>query len=173
MLDVTSSHDGRGTTPQRVAAAAATVAVLDLAFATVLWVLIQQKITMVQLVQGIAGGVMGKAAFAAGAASVALGLAVHCTIAFAWTIVYLIVVRRSATLRQIVATWRGALLLGVGYGVLVWLLMDFVVLPLSRATPTPLFSANFLYTLLAHVTVVGPPIVLLLKDGGGIVPTRD
>jgi uncharacterized membrane protein YagU involved in acid resistance len=139
----------------------------------VLWVVIQQKITVVQLLQGIAGGVMGKAAYAAGASSIAVGLAVHCTIAFAWTIVYLIIVRRSARLRRIITTWRGRLLLGVGYGVLVWLLMDFVVLPLSRATPTPLFSANFLYTLLAHVTVVGPPIVLLLKDGGGSVPTRD
>jgi hypothetical protein len=53
-------------------------------------------------------------------------------------------------------------LAGLGYGAVVWLLMDGVVLPLSRAHATPVTAAWFWIQLATHPFVVGLPIALIL-----------
>lgn len=157
----------------RVASAAALVAVLDLSFALGNWVVIRRATTVTRLLQSIATGLLGKDAFQGGTATAALGLLTHCAIATAWTLFYLVLVRNWKWLSR-TATYAHLLpWLGVGYGVVVWLLMDFVILPLSRATPTPFPSTGFFVTLLAHVTVVGPPIVLTLRDGNSRARVED
>jgi uncharacterized membrane protein YagU involved in acid resistance len=54
--------------------------------------------------------------------------------------------------------------IGVVYGASVWLAMDFIVIPLSRATPTSLSSSWFYICLVWHMIGVGPPMAIILRD---------
>ena len=61
---------------------------------------------------------------------------------------------------------RGTVLVGLAYGAAVWLLMDGVVLPLSRARVTPLTAPWFWIQLATHPFVVGLPIALVVGGVG-------
>lgn len=83
-------------------------------------------VTPVRIFQFIAGGLTGRWAFHAGMVSVALGVAIHYTIALFWTLLYWVASARVAVLvKRPVAC-------GLLYGALVYVVMNFVVLPLSR-----------------------------------------
>jgi hypothetical protein len=114
--------------------------------------------------QGVAAGVLGRDAFVGGIATALLGLALHFVIAYGWTTVYLLVYRRWAALRRLTRTDRGAIIVGAIVGACIWLAMDFLVIPLSRARPTPVLSGMFLTMLIGHMVVVGQPIALIVRD---------
>jgi hypothetical protein len=57
-----------------------------------------RHITAIQIFQYIASGLTGPWAFHAGGASVALGIAIHYTIATTWTAIYFVLSRRAAVL---------------------------------------------------------------------------
>lgn len=101
------------------------------------------------ILQAIAAGLLGKDAFAAGADTAGLGLLLHFVIACGMGTVYWLVCQRWPTLiaRPLVA--------GVSYGVLTWLAMNYLVVPLSRAIPPPFVLAWFIDGLLAHILLVG------------------
>src|SRR5215831_1938619 len=122
----------------RLLAAATVVAVLDGAFAVVLYVTVLRACSAAQLMQSIAGALLGRAAFRGGSTTVALGVALHFGVAFGWTLVYAALRAMSGRLRQLTATTRGALRAGALFGVVVWLAMDLLVVPLTRARTTPL-----------------------------------
>ena len=83
------------------------------------------------------------------ASTAALGLALHYLIAFGMAAVYWVACRRlPLLLRHPVAA-------GLGYGALTWVAMNYVVLPLSRATPPPFIPAWFADGVLAHLVLVG------------------
>ncbi|HTX40635.1 MAG TPA: hypothetical protein VMD25_02315, partial [Acidobacteriaceae bacterium] len=85
-----------------------------------------RHITAMQIFQYIASGLTGRWAFQAGAASVALGVGIHYTIALTWTAVYYAASRRMSVLvRRPVAC-------GLAYGGVVYLAMNLAVLPLTR-----------------------------------------
>ena len=65
----------------RVMFAGALVAVLDGAFAVVLYVTVLRVCSAAQLMQSIAGALLGRAAFRGGRATVALGLVLHFAVA--------------------------------------------------------------------------------------------
>ncbi len=44
---------------------------------------------------------------------------------------------------------------GLAYGVVTWVAMNYVVVPLSRATPPPFIPAWFVDGILAHLLLVG------------------
>ena len=73
----------------------------------------------------------------------------------------MIAYERSEFLRRATITPARATLVGVAYGLFIWLAMHFVVLPLTYAKPGPLFTFGSILVALAHLLVVGPPIVLL------------
>jgi len=72
----------------RVMFAGALVAVLDGAFAVVLYVTVLRVCSAAQLMQSIAGALLGRAAFRGGSTTVALGVALHFAVAYGWTLVY-------------------------------------------------------------------------------------
>ena len=72
----------------RLLAAGASVAVLDGAFAVVIYVHVLHACSTAQLMQSIASALLGRAAFRGGGATVALGLALHCAVAYGWTLIY-------------------------------------------------------------------------------------
>jgi uncharacterized membrane protein YagU involved in acid resistance len=100
----------------------------------------------------IAAGVWGRPALAGGWTMAAAGLALHFFIACTAAAVYAI-----ASLRWPVLV-RRPIACGAGFGVGVYLFMNFVVVPLSAvrlAEPTLAGVANLLF---AHVVLVGQPI---------------
>jgi len=146
----------------RVLLAATVVAVADMLDAIIVWVVIFQKATVPRIFQSIASGLLGPDSFRGGAATAALGLVLHACVALGWTLVFFLLLRAWPSLRRWTASIRGAVLIGLVYGAVVWLLMDGVVLPLSRARATPVTAAWFWIQLATHPFVVGLPIALIL-----------
>jgi hypothetical protein len=109
------------------------------------------------VLQGIASGMLGPAAFRGGAATAALGLLLHFLIAFVATAVYYAASRRWRVLVE------RAVICGLAYGMLVHIVMNQVVLPLSRVPfrppPWPFVAAM----ILVHMFCVGLPISLTIR----------
>jgi hypothetical protein len=109
----------------------------------------------VRVLQYIASGALGPAAFRGGAMTAAAGLAFHFSIAFGAAAAYVAASRRwPLLLTRPVAC-------GIVYGVVVYSVMQLVVLPLSRVTRgTPTWS-SIVTMVVIHITCVGLPIALL------------
>jgi hypothetical protein len=122
------------------------IALGDVAFASWLWFGYSWA-GLVKLFQTIAVGWLGQASYEGGLAAAALGAASHLFIATIYVVVYATVARRHAALL------RRPLLLGPAYGVVLYLVMNFVVLPLSRVNRTPSFAHPdwIAWSVLAHM----------------------
>jgi uncharacterized membrane protein YagU involved in acid resistance len=81
----------------------------------------------VRVFQAVARGVLGNASFEGGAGSAALGVALHYVIAISMSLIYYAVSRRFTALA------RRPIAYGIPYGLLLYLIMNLVVLPLSRS----------------------------------------
>ena len=109
-----------------------------------------------RMLQGIASGLLGQSAFQGGTATVALGLFLHFVIATGATAVFV-----AASLR-VPALLRRPLIWGPLYGLIVYAVMRFVVLPLSLIRMQPFaFNIGFANQIFAHVFLVGIPIVVV------------
>ena len=149
---------------RRVLAAALTVWLLDGLFATGLCLSVSATCTVLRTWQGVAGALVGRpATFEGGAATFLLGLAMHFAVALAWATLYDAVVSRWDTLARRTARPVGAALAGVALGAVVWCVMDFVVVPMTRNAATPFGTRNWWIVLAGHLVVVGPPIALLVR----------
>ncbi len=138
------------------------VAVLDISFAATYWVVIRQAITFPQLLRGIASGILGDAAATGGTAATLLGALVHCTVAFGWAAVFLGVRRWWPAFDRALRQPGTRIAAGMLFGMTVWLVMDFVVLPLSHASVTRIGSSWFRISLAWHAIGVGLPYAALL-----------
>jgi hypothetical protein len=115
--------------------------------------------SFVWVLQSVAGGLLGRNTFQGGLRTAALGLALHFLIATTWAAVYY-----AASLRLPLLT-RQAVVCGLLYGVVVYLYMYTVVLPLS-ALRFKFFnqSASAILTgVLIHLLCVGLPIALVTR----------
>jgi hypothetical protein len=108
--------------------------------------------------QSVASGLLGNDAFASGSAGAALGLGAHYVILLVAALIYLLASRRLPVLRT------HAVVCGAVFGVLVYLFMNFVVLPLSA------FPFELAYPLLrlvegfaSHAMFVGIPIAVSVR----------
>jgi uncharacterized membrane protein YagU involved in acid resistance len=89
----------------------------------------------------------------------ALGLAIHYAITLFWSALFLFAATRLAFLT------RHAVVSGLLYGVLIYVVMNFVVLPLTRLPPRShhLPSAVLLNGVLALMFFMGLPIALIAR----------
>lgn len=108
--------------------------------------------------QSIASGLLGRGAYEGGVATAALGVAAHYAIATGWAALFVLAVRARPRLASNVPV--GA----VAYGLLVWGVMNFVVLPLSAFPHEPAWTVERV-AISAGVIVccVGLPIVLVAR----------
>ncbi|HZJ55210.1 MAG TPA: hypothetical protein VFD38_13810 [Myxococcaceae bacterium] len=168
--------DSTRPSPGAVLLAAFVVAAADLLDAIVVWVVIFQRSTVQRILQSVAAGVLGPDSYRGGNATAALGLLLHIVIALGWTLGFLVLLLRWPRLRAWTASTRGTVLVGLLYGAAVWLLMDGVVLPLSRARVTPPTVPWFWIQLATHPFVVGLPIALILgrstRHAAAVTPAR-
>ncbi len=143
--------------------AGAFVGLLDGAFAIAVYAWVLRVATAPQVLQSIAAAFLGGAAYRGGMASVALGIGMHFGIAFGWTLAYAILWTVAAPLRELARSTAGVLVAGAVFGCCVWLIMDLLLLPLTRARATPPASPLFFVMLAWHAVGVGWPIALMLR----------
>jgi hypothetical protein len=116
-------------------------------------------ITPWRIFQFIASGLIDGRSFQLGCASVGLGVLIHYAIAIAWTAIFYI----AATRFTVLSRWP--ILSGLLYGVLVYAIMNFIVLPLSAVPPGPSTAtiATRVNAVLALMFCIGLPVALLVK----------
>lgn len=117
--------------------------------------------TPTRLLQFVASGLLGQRAFQGGAATAALGLALHFLIAFS------VVAFFYLASRQLPFLYRHAFISGTAYGVIVYAVMNLVVLPLSAARPRHALVPD-LIQIMIHMFVIGVPTALLLRRYAGV-----
>ena len=132
------------------------VGVLDLLDAFVFFGL-RSGAAPVRILQSIAAGLLGRASFAGGWRTAALGLLLHFFIAFVVVLVFVMASRRWVFLR------RHALVSGLLYGIAVYLTMTFVVVPASAAGGGPPAWPVALNGVLIHMFGVGLPSALVAR----------
>ena len=132
-----------------------TCGVMDISAALVVygWV---YGVPPLQLLQGIASGLLGRQAFRGGIATAALGLLLHFVIAFSAAAVYFLVSQKFPFLIQ------QAVLSGVLYGLAVYFFMQQVV-ALSAAVKHPFSVQLMLIGVVIHIFCVGLPIALIVR----------
>jgi len=141
------------------------VGVLDGLFAVGVCVTAGTGCVPIRVFWGIAAGVIGRdAALAGGLTTAALGVGLHLLIATIWATLYFLAYQRWAAVRRLVESPYGVIKVAVLFGFLVYLVMDFVVLPLSHARQTPITSRFFWIILLGHPVFAAAPIVLLVRS---------
>jgi hypothetical protein len=115
-----------------------------------------------RVLQSVAGGLLGAAAFDGGLPTAVLGLFLHFFIAFSAAAIFYAASRRLPFLT------RQAVLSGVLYGVVIYGVMNLIVLPLSayprKVTFTPLSLAINLFV---HMFFIGLPIALAARKALG------
>lgn len=138
-----------------LAGAGLLVGVLDISDAFIFYGL--HGVPPIRILQGIASGLLGRAAFTQGSRSALLGVVLHFFIAFTAATVYLLASRRLPLSRR-------PLLYGTLYGVAVYVVMNYIVLPLSNVVPKPHFSpVPFVNGVAALIFCVGIPVAFIAR----------
>lgn len=106
----------------------------------------------------IASALLGRdAAYAGGAATAALGIAMHYAIATSWTVLFFVSYPRLALLR------KNVVLIGALYGLFVWTMMNLVFVPLTRIKQAPFNPTGAAIQAGILVGCIGLPIALLAR----------
>ena len=109
------------------------------------------------MLQFIASGLLGKAAFAGGWSAGALGAFCHYFIITVATSFYLV------ASRHITALVRHPFFCGPLYGVAIYLVMNFIIVPLSAVPARSYTLEGVVGDLASHLFFVGLPIALLVR----------
>jgi hypothetical protein len=132
-----------------IALGTAAVGILDLADAFIFFGL--RGAAPEVILRSIAAGLLGPDAFDGGPLVPVLGLGLHFFIAFGIVLTLYLIGRQWPQLR------RHPILVGVAYGLAVWCVMNFVVVPLSAAGRGPFRLPVVINGLLIHIVGVGLP----------------
>lgn len=119
---------------------------------------IQRQVSPLAVCRYVATGVFGKEALTGGMDIAALGLLFHFIIATGWTFLFFISYKRVAILST------NKFLVGCSYGIFIWLMMSFVVVPLSNVPPVNRQLIPALIMIGIHMFVIGVPISLLANQ---------
>lgn len=133
---------------------------LDILYAWLFWKL-KAGVAMERILQSVAAGLLGADSFTGGLATAALGLALHFLIATSMSAAYYVAARRWPVLVE------RAVPFGLAYGLVLYCVMNFVVVPLSAAAPG---SRNPLWiglTIAVHAVFIGLPIALAARRAVG------
>ena len=103
----------------------------------------------IQVLQYIASGLLGAPSFHGGFKTAALGAVLHYFISFAVAAVYYTASLKLPVLHLRPVKW------GLTYGVAVFLVMNYVVLPLSAVPKSPFSLPLFLNGVIGHAVFVG------------------
>lgn len=112
-----------------------------------------------RVLQSVASGVLGAAAYSGGWPTALLGLALHFVNALIIAAIFYVAARNIPALTTRAATW------GLAYGLGVYWFMLLVVIPLSAVPPRPFPAPIVVITgIVVHMLGVGLPIALMAKN---------
>lgn len=111
------------------------------------------------VLQAVASGIFGKAAYSGGAVMALTGALLHFGMTMVMAAIFVFAYRRIATLRSHV------MIAGLTYGAAIFFVMKFVVLPLSNFPGKGAGPFNP-YNFAAHILLVGLPIALAARQWG-------
>jgi hypothetical protein len=131
------------------------VACLDMGLAMIFWAI--HGVPAIRVLQSVASGLLGLAAFGGGLNAALLGLLLHVLIACMMVLAYDLV---SLRLRWLV---RSPWLAGPLYGGVLYLVMTGVVVPLSAAPHTTGSTAWTVASVFSHVLLVGLPCAWFVR----------
>jgi hypothetical protein len=114
------------------------------------------RVQAIRLLQGIASGVLGDKAFASGPATAILGLGLHYSIALIWTVAFFVFVRRLKK------PLPNRFVIGMAYGVVVWMVMNLIVVPLSNVRHAPLQLSQSIVGAVILMFCIGLPISMIV-----------
>ena len=129
---------------------------LDISYACIFWGL-KRNVAPRRIFQSVASGLLGEGSFRGGLPTAALGLALHFLIATTMAFVFWLAARRW----QRLVAWP--LATGAGYGLLLYIVMNGVVVPLSAARPgskDPLWVGM---SVAVHMLLIGVPIAFAAR----------
>ncbi|MFL6282364.1 MAG: hypothetical protein ACJ74Q_04275 [Pyrinomonadaceae bacterium] len=131
---------------------------LDITYAIVFSYL-RSNVSPIVILQSVASGLLGANSYNGGFATAALGLFLHFLIAYMWAAVY------YAASRKLDLLVRVPYVCGVVYGLLIYVVMNYVVLPLSAVPPRqgPRPTLVLVTGLLIHMLGIGLPIALATR----------
>jgi len=128
----------------------------DIVYAIIFWA-VKRGVPAQRILQSVAAGLLGPASFQGGTPTAALGLALHFFIAITMAVTYYVVAQRWPLLVQ------RPVFCGLGYGLILYVIMNYVVVPLSAAgkgSRDPLWVA---LSILVHMVLIGLPIALFSR----------
>lgn len=128
----------------------------DIVYACTFW-WVKRGLPPERIFQSVASGLLGKASFEGGAKTAALGLGLHYFIATSMSVAYCLVARRWSPLRN------RPVPLGAAYGVLLYVIMNYIVLPLSAAPPGSKDPLWIGLSVAVHAFLIGIPIALFAR----------
>lgn len=116
----------------------------------------------IRIFQSIASGLLGKASFSGGIPAALLGVLCHFTVATGIVTVYVLASRKLRVLTE------QPVICGIVYGIVAYLVMNYVVIPLSAvppggAKPFPVIANG----VLIHMFGVGLPAALVARRADG------
>ena len=114
-------------------------------------------VSPIGVLQFVASGALGPAAFQGGVKSALIGLALHFLIATIWTVIFYLASRKWLFLIE------RPIQFGLLYGIAVYLIMTFVVVPLSRVMQRPATISGRTIGILTIMFCVGLPIALIVR----------
>jgi len=128
----------------------------DITYACIFWFL-KRGVAPTRVLQSVASGLLDGASFTGGARTALLGLALHYFIAMSMAVTYYLVARRWSEL------WQRPWLYGPLYGVLLYGIMNYIVVPLSAANPGSRDLAWVLLSIAVHAFLIGTPCALFAR----------
>ena len=111
-----------------------------------------------RLWQGVASVLLGPEAMNGGTRTALIGVLMHFGVAFTWSAVFVFLLMRWGTVRQVLGSPWGVLKVAAIYGPLIWMVMSLVLIPtFTGRTPTitPRWWVNFF----GHIPFVALPMV--------------
>lgn len=140
---------------RRIFAGTAVAGTLDIA-AAILLTLYFGKRTVDAMLRGVASGPFPPATDW-GLPGAALGLAVHYTLMAIMVTVFVLAANRKPALKQQPLLW------GVVYGLITYVVMNLIVVPLRFGTPLPPSPLAIATQLFCHIVLVGIPIAFIAR----------
>jgi uncharacterized membrane protein YagU involved in acid resistance len=102
-----------------------------------------------RVLQTIASGVLGEASYTGGSTSIASGLGLQIAMSFVIALIY------NIAFSYLAGIGRSPLLFGALYGIVIFVVMNFVVVPLSRAYPKPQWDLKSVVAMLIVMVLFG------------------
>jgi len=114
-------------------------------------------VSPIRILQSISAGLLGGEASRGGLPTAVLGLFLQFFIATVAAWVYYVASTSLPILREHPITWGGI------YGIVVWTVMNFIVVPLSAVPKRPMSWRLAPLIIFVHIVCVGIPIAMVLR----------